>query len=509
MKLKPLLLALPLAAFAAGLADVEKFLTVKGLIVAKSDNETYVCNVGLPYFNVGFPVAIYKGATVENPLTGKKSFVLLKETGKGEVIESFKENSIIRAVEDRGITVGNVVKLDYKRVCFKGSDFYFRKLVEAVPAVKVDDPNSCRWSVVETQTGFKVLFEGNEVFFAQKEMPPYAFSTGRLTLRDVRLILKASELKKFAEIPVAVDAVPWKKGQIVAVGFKNRIEIFQGEPDALTNIAVLPVPNGSLVGLRLVKVGEKVFILGNAFTSDAEPVSFVATLVGTNPIVIQKNLPYIVGVLNERAPERFVFIQKFDKGFGKVYRAVLGKKGLEIGEEIKVPEGFRVDTASYSPSGYLVFIDPSGNLKIYKGSFDKGFTYKLDLEGNFGYSYNYVDVPSVVGDSTAARIFFPPPLRQITLFGFEGFLVASNERENLSSFLGDKIFKLKKGRLIFVGLDRQGFFEKKTFIGASFEDAVQGFTLPPSGKPLLVSGRKNPFLFKKEGKLYKIEFRYF
>ncbi|NPB05392.1 MAG: hypothetical protein GXO08_03325 [Aquificae bacterium] len=510
MKWKALLAGLPLAAAAAGLTEVEEFLTATGVLVAKNEDGTFVCDKGLPYFTVGLPVAAYKGAKVENPLTGQKQFVLLKRTGRGEVVESFKTNSVIRFVEDRGVEVGNLVKLDYRRVCFVGSDLYFERLSKEVPAVKVEDPSSCRWSVVETPEGFKVLYEGRQVFFAKKELPSYSFASGgKLDLRDLRLVLKAFELVDFKQVPVGVDAASVGGRNLLAVGFPDRVELFQQVGGGLTPIGSLAVPSGTLVGLRLVTVGQKVYLLGNALTVDAEPVSFVATLVGTSPVLVQKNVPYLLGVLNDEDPEGFLFVQKFDGSFGEVYRAELTEGGVRVGKEVSVPDGFRVDAALYSADGKLYFIDPSGVLRIFKGSFEGGFEHLVDLEGNFGYSYTSIAIPGVVGEGVAGRVYFPPRPVEVQLFGFRGVLVASNELESVSSFLGDRLLKIKKGKLVFVGETGDGYFETKPFIGGSFKDSVQGFTVAPDGTPFLVSGFKNPFLFKKGGKLYRLEFRYF
>jgi len=502
-------LAIPIVSFTAGLKDVEKFFQAEGSIIAVAGNHTYVCNKGLPYFKPNFPVAIYQGTKIKNPLTGTESLVLIKETGKGKVIQSFKNNAIIFATEDKGVKVGNIVKLAYSNICFKGSDFSFEKLLNVLPVVKNNNIDLCKWAIEETNNGFKVLFKGQEVFFTQKALPNYAFSYGKLSLNEIRLVARTIELQQFNEIPIGIDAVKNGKRNVVVIGFPDKILIFEKNGNSLFNITSFPTPTGVLVGIRILAVGAKIYIIGNAMTSDAEPVSFVATLIGTNPVLIQEKIPYLIGVLNKEEPQKYLFVQKFTNGFGEVYRATIGPTGIKIGKKVEVPSGFRVDTAIYTSDGKLVFIDPSGILRVFKGSFKGGFTHLIDIDGKFGQSYTYIDIPSAVGSTSLERIYFPPPPVEIQLFGFKGFLVASNTRKQFASFLLDNIVKFHKGKLIFIGETQNGSFVKKALIGGMFEDSIQGITIDKDGTPFVVSGWKNPLLFREGGKLYKILFRYF
>ena len=75
--------------------------------------------------------------------------------------------------------------------------------------------------------------------------------------------------------------------------------------------------------------------------------------------------------------------------------------------------------------------------------------------------------------------------------------------------MGEKVLKFKGGRLVFIGKNSKGLYEKKPLRGFVFEDAVQGIAIGKEGLPFAVSGYKNPFLFKKGGAIYKLEFRYF
>lgn len=498
-----------LSLYAEGLQDIEKFFSAKGTIVGKADKELFICTQGLPYFKVGFPVALYRGSYIENPLTHKKTFVIISETGKGQVVKSFKTNSLIRATEDNGIREGDIAKLDYNNICFKGSDFAFSKLQEALPVVKSQDLSSCRWAVEETPNGYKVLFNGREVFFAQKELPSYAYANFKASFRDLNIFVKAYELEKFKEIPTGVDAATVGKLNLVAVAFPERIDFYQRVGNGLTFLSSLPMPTGgAIVGIRLLTKGQKIYVIANAMTSDAEPVSFVATFVGTNPVVVQQNLPYLFGVLR-KGDNPLVVAQKYNDGFGKSYSVSLFEGGIKVEKELKVPEDFRADTALLTSDGDLVFIDVGGTLKIYKGDFKKGFTHFMDIEGNFGRSYTAINIPSAVGDTSFRKLFFPPPPVEIQLFGFKGFLVAQNERENIAPLLGEKILKFKQGRLIFVGKNQKGIYETKLLRGFVFQDALQGVAVDGKGIPYAVSGFKNPFLFQKGGSIYRLGFRYF
>jgi len=495
-----------LTATAKGLEDIEKFLTARCTVISKVSPNTVICDKGLPYFKVGLPVDIYRGNYVKNPLTGKKVFVLIEEDGKGVVVKSFKTNSIIGLREDKGVSVGDVAIFSYDKICFEGSNIYLEKLQKDLPVVK---GSNCEWVVKETPNGFEVLYNGNEVFFTEKELPTYAYAPSeRISLRDLTIFVKPLELKTFKDIPVGLDVVKVKNTDFLVVGFSDRLAIYQVVGNSVTSISVLPTPVGQLVDVYLLKYKGSVYIIGNAFTSDAEPVSFVAKLVGGDAVVIQQNIPYVIGVLR-KGEHPLIAVQEFKNGFGKVYSAKFTPKGIEVGKELKVPNGFRVDTAIYSSDGELVFIDNGGTLKIYKGSFGSGFEHFMDVEGNFGTSYTYVSIPSVVGDTSFRKVFFPPHLVEVQLFGFKGFLVAENKRKNIVPLLGDSFLKLNGGRLVFVAKTPKGIYEKKYFRGFEFSDSLQGIALDENGNPFAVSGYRNPFLFQRGGSLYKLRFKYF
>ncbi|HIQ26703.1 MAG TPA: hypothetical protein EYH48_05185 [Aquifex aeolicus] len=505
-----LFLVIPyLAGFGGDLAQLEKFFETKGVIVAKSENSLYVCDKGLPFFRKGFPVAVYRGTYIENPLTGKKKFVIVSQTAKGQIFQSFKENSLVKVSEDKGVKIGDICKLDYSAICFSGSKTVYEKLQNKLPLVWKKQEIPCRWTIEETSNGFEVLFNGREVYFLEKELPSFAYAPVKVSFRDLNIVLKPYELRDFKEIPVAVDAVAMGKLNLVAVAFPEKVTLYQRIGDTLTHLSDLPVPVGTLVGLRLIKLNNTVYLFGNVVTSDVEPVSFVAKLVGTNPVIIQKELPYLFGVLikEDRA---LIVAQELKNGvFGKVYKVDLSGGQVSVGENLYFPTGFRADTALLTSDDRLTFIDAGGTLKIYRGNPKEGFSHLMDIEGEFGKSYTAVDIPSVVGDTSFRKLYFPPPPVEVQLFGFKGFLVAQNLTEKIVPLFGEKVLKFKGGRLVFVGENTKGFYETKTLRGFEFEDALQGFAVDSRGTPLAVSGYKNPFLFKRGGKIYRLEFRYF
>lgn len=495
-----------LTATAKGIEDIEKFLTARCTVISKVDTNTVICDRGLPYFKVGIPVEIYRGNYVKNPLTGKKVFVLVEEEGKGVVVKSFKTNSIIHLKENKGVDIGDVALPYYDKVCFEGSDIYFEKLQKDLPVVK---GSNCQWVIREKPNGFSVLYNGNEVFYTEKELPTYAYAPSeRITIRDLTIFVKPTELKTFKNIPVGIDVVKVKNTDFVAVGFSNKVEIYQVVGNSVTPLSVLPIPVGMLTGLYLLKFNGDVYIVGNAFTSDAEPVSFVAKLVGGDAVIIQRNIPYVIGILR-KGKNPLVVVQEFKNGFGKTYLADFSENGLKVGRRVKTPNGFRADTALYSSDGELVFIDGGGTLRIFKGDFKKGFEHFMDVEGDFGNTYTAIDIPTVVGDTSLHKLFFPPRPVEIQLFGFKGFLVAENKRKKIVPLIGDNLVKLNGGRLVFVAKTPKGIYEKKHFRGYEFTDSLQGIALDKKGNPFAVSGYNNPFLFQKGGSLYKLHFKYF
>ncbi len=502
--------------FAQENQDLEKiinFFSVQGQIIAKAKDDIYVNSKGLPYFKVGFPVAIYRGTYVENPLTHTKSFVIIGETGKGYIYQSFPTNSLVKVTQNQGVKVGDIVRLDVGKICFEGSDFVFQKLSQTLPVVKTKDIHSCRWSIEETNQGFKIYLNQQEVYFVQKSLPGYAFTSNpALDLKDLKIFANPYLLETYREIPTAIDSgyIVDNKIPFVAVGFPEKVVVYQKVGDSLKKITEFPTPAGILVGLQLVKINGQGYIIGNMFTIDAQPAAFIAKLVGTNAVIVAQNIPYYLAVLNKNAPEKTFIAQRFSEGsFGDVYSVQFNNDVAVLGKKLNMPAGFRADSAVMTDDNTLAFIDSGGTLRIYKGDLQKGFKHIVDIEGDFGKSYVYINIPDVMGTNTLTKFFFNPRPQPITLFGFKGFVVVKNIPEQVVPILGSKFVKYKKGKLYFVAQNREGYYQSKPILGAVFEDAVDGFTISPDGTPYLITGKRNPILFRTEGDLYKLQFRYY
>ena len=510
---KLFLLSLPLIGFSMDNQDLEKlvkFFTARGVLIKQLDRNRFISDKGLPYFRMGFPVRTLEGTEVENPLTHKKVFVVIKETGKGIVENSFPTNAIIKLTENNGAKVGNIVTLDAEKICFVGSDFAFEKLSQTLPVVKTQDTSGCRWEIKETANGYKVLYNHNEVYFVRKALPSYAYGpTGRADITDITILARPYLVSEYSDIPVGIDSAKLGKTVWVAVGFEEQIKLYQKVGNSLTEVATLPTPAGTLVGLQLVNIDGQLFIIGVNFTSDAEPASFVAKLVGTNPVIIQQAIPYYVAVLDKNRPEETLIAQKFDGGFTDTYKAQLTANGIKVGEKLKMPEGFRADSAVMNEYDELAFIDGGGTFRIYKGSLKKGFEHIMDIEGDFGKSYNYIDLPNIMGNNVLRKFYFHPRPVYVQLFGFKGFLVAENKRAKIVPILADKFVKFTKGRLYFIGRNRKGFYEKKAVRGAVFSDDIQGINIDSEGTPYVITGKRDTLLLKLSGELYRLEFKYF
>ena len=509
---KLFLLSLPLIGFAGEKQDWEKivdFFTAKGVLIKQLNQNRFISDKGLPFFRKGFPVRTLEGTEVENPLTHKKVFVIVKETGKGIVENAFPTNAIIKLTENNGAKVGNIVTLNADKICFEGSDFVFEKLSENLPVVKTQSTSECRWEIKETNNGYRILYNQNEIYFVKKTLPNYAYGTGRADISDITILARPFLVNEYSDVPVGIDSERLGKTIWVAVGFENQIKLYQKVGNSLTEVATLPTPAGTLVGLQLVNIEGQLFIIGVNFTSDAEPSSFIAKLVGTNPVIIQQAIPYYVAILDKKRPEETLIAQKFDNGFTETYKAELTASGIKIGGKLKMPEGFRADSAVLNEYNELAFIDGSGTFRIYKGSLEKGFEHIMDIEGDFGKSYNYIDLPNVMGNNALRKFYFHPRPVYVQLFGFKGFLVAENRRAKIVPILADKFVKFTKGRLYFIGRNRKGFYEKKAVRGAVFSDDVQGINIDNEGTPFVITGKRDNLLLKLGGELYRLEFKYF
>ncbi len=502
LSLSLLLLAQPLSA--KGLEDLVKFFSARAQVI-KVENNTAVADKGLPVFRPGFPVAVYTGTEVENPLTHRVEFVITDRTGRGEVFKSFPNYSVIKLRENRGVKRGNVVELDYKNICFIGSDAAFSKLQDKLPVEKVSDTSGCRWVVKETPTGFAVLLNNRQVFFAEKNLPSYALPSVGADISGVNILVKPVELAQYNQIPTSIDAVSVGKTGYTAVSFEDGILLYQIVGGDVVPLARIPTPGGKIVNTQIFQLNGQIFVVGNAITSDGEPSSFVATLVGTNPVIIRENIPYLLAVLDKSRPSETFVAQSFDGSFGPVYAVKFDGRTLKVGQKVDYPAGIRITSATLTESGNLAFIDGEGNLKIYKKT-PGGFKPEASVAGDFGKSYTSVSLPVFKGGGV---IFFPPRPVPVTLFGAGGFLVAQNEPKRISSVIVSGTLKFTGGKLYFVAPSPDGTYLKKPLAGYTFRDTVQGLAIDGNGTPFAVSGYRNPLLFTKSGKLYRLEFKYF
>ena len=496
--------------FAEGLQDVESFFNAKGTVIKVIGNTTAVGNKGLPYFKPGFPVKVEKVTVVENPLTGKKTTVPIATTGEGFIKNAAKDYAVIYLTKGGNkVKTGDVYRLNYNRICFVGEDRTFAVLSKELPVVKVSKKNisNCRWTVEETPEGFRVLLNATEVFFAKKNLPQIAYSVGK-NLQSLNILVEPFELASYNEIPTSVDTLRLGSTLYAAVAFPEGIRLYQVVGDDLVDIGYIPTPVGSIVGVRLFSLNGNLYILGNAFTDEAKPTAFVATLVGTNPVIIKEAIPYYLTVLDQTAPEKTFIAQDFSNGKGgEVYKVNFDGNNLSVGEKLNLPHGF------YAPSAVLdgkrlAFVDDKGSLHVYEGSLERGFKPVATLKGDFGQSYTYVKRPAFEGGGV---IFFPPRPLPVQLFGYRGFLVAENHRRAIAPILASKWIQFTGGVLHFVAtVGGKGEIVDKPLNGYIFQDAVQGMAVDPQkGTPFVITGHRNPFLFIQKGKLYRVEFKYF
>jgi len=488
MKVKALALALTPLTVAVSSNELLRFFNANATLIERSEKDLFVADKGLPYFKPGLPVATYE----------VKNGIPLKESAKGKVEKSFKNASWIRILQDKGVKVGDRVSLDYSKICFEGSDLSFRRLSESLPLVKGE---GCRWKVVETPEGFAVYLNGEQVFFAAKAS---AEARGAAPYGGVAVVVKPVELARFSNIPFSIDAATVGGRNLVAVAFPEGIRLYERVKSSVVELGYLPSPGGTIVSVQLFDLGGEAFILANAVTPDGLPAAFVAKLVGSNPAPVKEGIPYLVAVLDKDRPLETMVAQEFDGGFGAVYRLTFKNGEPQRGERLNLPAGFRADAATLR-GDTLVFIDDAGELKVYKGSLGGGFSPVASFDGNFGRSYSVVKITALSG--RMGEVFFPPRPTPVKLGSREGFLVAENEPQRISSVLASKFLRFKEAKLHFLtaaGTD----YELKPLAG-EFRESIQGLGADGEGGVFAATGETNPLFFKKGGKLLKLEFKYF
>jgi len=349
---------------------------------------------------------------------------------------------------------------------------------------------------------------------------PYHKPNFHKNLQSLNILVEPFELASYNEIPTSVDTLRLGSTLYAAVAFPEGIRLYQVVGDDLVDIGYIPTPVGSIVGVRLFSLNGNLYILGNAFTDEAKPTAFVATLVGTNPVIIKEAIPYYLTVLDQTAPEKTFIAQDFSNGKGgEIYKVNFDGNNLSVGEKLNLPHGF------YAPSAVLdgkrlAFVDDKGSLHVYEGSLERGFKPVATLKGDFGQSYTYVKRPAFPKKGLhnftdkgegGGVIFFPPRPLPVQLFGYRGFLVAENHRRAIAPILASKWIQFTGGVLHFVAtVGGKGEIVDKPLNGYIFQDAVQGMAVDPQkGTPFVITGHRNPFLFIQKGKLYRVEFKYF
>lgn len=489
--LLPLLLVL--LSFGAGIDAIKDFFGRSGYVVEKLGDKVIIdLGKGKAYVGEVFSV-VKEGKEVVHPVTGEVIGRIDQEVGKVKVEEVKEKFSFARILEDKGIERGDRVKLSPSSVCYVGSEEGYFKVSSLVGGLKKGE--GCDYVVREFEDGFGVAYRGKALAFFEKPKPA--------VVREVRVQKVPEDFKlsarfviTFPALPLSADACNFFGRDYLAVLFPSKLVIYEVLDKDIVEYATMNLPSGYPVSVQCAPLeGESDLILLN-MVSGGEASSYILKLVGGTPVVSVEGVPYLLAVLDKsRAKDTFVG-QKFDARdlWGEVKRLELSAEGVVEKGDMKVPSGFRLDSAVMM-GDLLLFTDRDGYLRLFKGE------EMLLSEENFDGSYTTAELPGTYEDSDKYTFNVRHPVLKIGKRDYLG--AVRNVRSPVYKFLD--VTKFSEGDLFVVHIDERGKAELKKVMGKKFEEAIQSVVRTKNGRMFVITGRTGTLPLQNRGDLFEVE----
>ncbi len=491
-----MLLLIPLLSFSQSLEALKDFFNRKGYVVERN-GERVIIDLGKGKAFVGevFKV-VREGKELVHPVTGKVLGRIDEEVGKVKVSEVEENFSFASALEDKGIEKGDRVELYYEDVCFAGSEQGFFKVSSLVGSLKKGE--GCDYVVREFEEGFGVEFKGTAVAFFEKPEPKVVVQPQKTKGLPANFKLHARFVMTFPSLPLSVDSCSFfgSEKDYLAVLFESRLVIYELLEKEVVDYASVNLPSGYPVSVQCAPLdGDNDVLIVNMVTGSSVSSALVK-MVGGSPVIVKKDIPYFLSVLDESKPTETFVGQKFDSRdlWGEVRKMKLSGDDLVEGEEFKVPSGFRLDSAVML-GDLLAFTDDEGYLRVYRGE------ELLLSEQDFSGSYTTVELPGMYEDDEKYTF----NVRHFTTrVGGKDYLgVIKNLRSPVYRFLD--VTKFSEGELYLVVIDSNGIATLKKLLGKKFEESVQGVVETKEEKLLVITGKTGTLPAQNRGDLFEAE----
>lgn len=476
--------------------SLKDFFEREGYVV-KAEDRRVLIDLGKDSVRVGEEFLVLReGRQIVHPVTGQVIGRERQRIGRLVVEEVHEGYSVARLVEGFA-REGDRIKLLAENLCFEGSEELFFRVRSALPKLKRG--GICTYTVKELKDGVGVEYRGTPIaFFQTPQNVPFIERAG---LEDLNLLARPRLIKSLPALPVGADLcdLTGTGKEFLVVLYSGRLEVYELLKNDLVRRFTYSLPAGVPVGVQCGKVSseDRDLLLVNMISGDSAS-SLILKTVGDSLVPVQRNIPYLLGVLDKGRPKETFIGQRFnlrDK-FGQTVRLSLeGEKLRETGAFL-APRGFRIDSAFYS-GDYLVFTDSTGRVRVFKGDAEV-----FSTEDGFGGSYTLVEVPV---EQSKMNFIFNPRGASTRLLNFPVAFVVKNQAGVVQRFLD--IVKYSRGELYMIGEKRRDLPFIRPVRGASFEEAVQAVLATRDGRLLVLTGRTGTFAIQNRGEVYELELR--
>ncbi|MFN3598803.1 MAG: hypothetical protein ACK4VK_03580 [Aquificaceae bacterium] len=476
---------------------VGSFFQREGYVV-KVEGQRVIVDLGKDKVRVGEEFDLLReGKEIIHPIT--KQVIGREKQVVGRIrIEEVQDNfSYARLIEGLA-KEGERIKLRVENLCFQGREETFFKLKALLPELKKEQP--CTYTIKELEDGIGVEYRGSPVAFYSV---PRVGKVGmeKANLEDINLLGKSRLLLSLPSLPLSADIcdLTGTGREFLLVLFSGRISAYELVKKDIVKRFDYSLPAGVPVGLQCVKIGDGKgdFVLVNMVAGDFAS-SLILKGVGDSLLPVIRNVPYLMGVLNEEKPRETFIGQRYSlrTGFGQSVRLSLEGENLREMGAFLAPRGFRIDSA-FSFEDYLVFTDSTGRVRVFKGDGEV-----FSTEEGFGGSYTYVEIPLEQGKM---NFVFNPRGTQGKFLDFSFALVIKNHTGVVQRFLD--ILKYTRGELFILGEKRKGLVFLKPLRGSNFEETIQGVLTTKDGRILVITGRTGTLTIQNRGDVYELELR--
>ncbi|MFN3813739.1 MAG: hypothetical protein ACK4SM_03860, partial [Aquificaceae bacterium] len=326
-------------------------------------------------------------------------------------------------------------------------------------------------------------------------------SLQKASVQDLKLLARSKFVKSLPSIPISADVGDLMgngKDHLVVL-YWGRVEVYELLKNDVVKRASYSLPAGTPVSISVGRIGQegKDLIIVNMISGDRAS-SLILKMVGDSLLPVQKDIPYLMSLLDKSRPKETFVGQRFDfdNRFGQTLKLSLDGDKLKEEGMFPAPRGFRIDSAFYY-GNYLVFTDSSGRVRVFDGN-DEVFS----SDDGFGGSYSYVEMS--VGGVKMNHVFNPKG----TVGEFLGFKVAfviKNYSNPIQRFLD--IIKYSKGELFLLGEQKKDLIFLKQLMGGALEEAIQSVVFTKDGRIFVLVGKMGTVPVQNRGELYKIEIK--